>query len=287
MSAGRRPPTMLERCRRGFRRRIRQPAFRGWKRLRQRLARAEGPSTQVFVAGVQRSGTNMLMHVLERSPDTDVVHEGDPRAFDQYVMRALPVVQDLDRRSPAAFFVIKALCELDRIPAFLDAFDRPRCVWIYRDYRDVANSMLASFRSIPDTVRRLARDGDAVGWWGQGMSERTRRILGEVTARPVTDHSLAALLWYLRNVLYFEQGLDRDPRVLPVRYETLVASPTREAERVFAFLGIPFSERYTARVHATSVSRRSPPELDEEVETLCRDLLQRLDAAADSTGKAA
>lgn len=111
--------------------------------------------------------------------------------------------------------------------------------------------------------------------------------LERITQREVSDHSLAALLWYLRNILFLEGGLDRNHRVLPVRYETLVAEPTLEARRVFEFLGLPFDERYTAKVHATSVSRRSPPELDPEVEALCQDLLARLHAATEERQQAA
>ena len=35
----------------------------------------------VFVAGMQRSGTNLLMDVLDASHATQVFHETDPRAF--------------------------------------------------------------------------------------------------------------------------------------------------------------------------------------------------------------
>ena len=268
------------RVRRGFRGRVAYPLFRARKRVRQWLRPWRGERTHLFVSGVQRSGTNMLMHVLERSPETDVFHEGDPRAFDQYMMRETPVVRDLARRSRARCFVIKALAEGDRIPAFLDAFENARCVWLYRHHHDVASSMLASFRSVPETVRRMAVEGERVGWWGRGMSERTRARLQELTQRSLTNHSLAALLWYVRNLLFFEAGLAADGRVLPVRYETLVTQPAAEAERVFGFAGIPFDARVTRRVNAASVRRRAAPALDEEVEALCSDLLRRLDDAA-------
>lgn len=223
----------------------------------------------------------MAMHVLDRSPDTEVFHEGDPRAFDQYIMRETAVIQRLAGRSAARCFVIKALCEGDRIPAFLETFGNARCVWLFRHYHDVANSMIASFRSVPDTVRRLAVEGESAGWWGHGMSEQTQALLRELTQRSLTDHSLAALLWYVRNVLFFERRLGDDKRVLPVRYETLVTCPTAEARRIFGFLDLPFSARFTARINAGSVRRRAPPPLDDEVERLCGTLLQRLD---DATG---
>ncbi len=278
---------LVSRARRGFQVRVRRPLFRGWKHLRQRIRPWRGQRTRAFVAGAQRSGTNMLMHVLERSPDTEVFHEVDPRAFDQYMMRDTAVIQELAAGSPARCFVIKALCEADRIPGFLDTFDNARCVWLYRHYHDVANSMLVSFRSIPDTVHRLATEGQAAGWWGSGMSERTQSLLAELVQRPLSDHSLAALLWYVRNVLFFEHGLDEDERVVLLQYEAFVSHPESEAKRVCEFLDVPYSDRFTARVNATSVRRREPPPLDDEVDRICSELLQRFESVAAARRKAA
>ena len=63
----------------------------GKKSLLHRLVGQAGGGASrryLFVGGVQRSGTNMLMDVLERSYETDVYHERDPRAFDGYQMRS-------------------------------------------------------------------------------------------------------------------------------------------------------------------------------------------------------
>ena len=106
--------------RRSLRERAERRLYRVYKGLRQRLGQGL-PRTHVFVAGQQRSGTNMLMEVLEWSPYTDVYHETDPRAFTPgYEMRETAVIQDLARASRAPFFIVKSLCELDRLRSLLD-----------------------------------------------------------------------------------------------------------------------------------------------------------------------
>lgn len=270
--------TIASRIRSILKNRVTYPVFLGRKGLYQRLRPRQPPHRHVFVAGVQRSGTNMLMDILERSMRTDVYHERDPRAFDGYLMRELPVIHGLSQGSDAEWFVIKTLCELDQVPAFLDSFHAPRCIWIYRGYRDVANSMLVSFRSVPETVRRMAELGPAVGWWGAGMSAETQALLRRLTARPLSDHSLSALMWYARNVLFLEQGLQDDARATLCRYETLVTRPEDEGQRLCSLLGLPFRTHYVRGITGRSIGRRPSPALDDEVEAYCADLLARLDA---------
>ena len=51
--------------------------------------------TVVFVGGIQRSGTNLMIDVLERSIETDVFHERDRRAFQDFQMRPPEVIRHL------------------------------------------------------------------------------------------------------------------------------------------------------------------------------------------------
>lgn len=257
------------------------------KRLVQRVTASgrEGPELRVFVAGVQRSGTNMLMGALDRSLASDVYHESDNRAFAGYEMREPEVVADLIRRSPAPVFVIKALCELQHLPALMDRFAPARTVWIYRDFRDVTNSMMASFKSVPATVRRIAEEGAAVGWWGEGMSDDTRAFLRAAVARDPDAHTSAALLWYLRNRLFFELGLDRDQRVLLIRYEDLVTEPPRVLREVAAFAGIPYSTRLGRGIHPRSIGRRPEPAMDPQVRAACEGLMADFEAARAGSGQ--
>jgi hypothetical protein len=213
------------------------------------------------------------MAALDRSLSTDVYHETDPRAFLTYEMRNSGVIAGLVRRCPARVFVIKALCELQDLNELMARFEPARTVWLYRDYRDVANSMTASFTSIPKTVRGLADQGPDFGWWGRGLSGRTWAFLREMVAKDPNAHTSAALLWYLRNRLFFELGLDHDERVLLVRYEDLVTKPAHSLSRVAAFAGIPFTPRLGRGVHPRSVGRRPEPNLDPEVRDACEGLM--------------
>ena len=232
------------------------------------------PRELTLLAGMQRSGTNMVMEVIERSFDATVVHETDPRGFDHYQMRPPEVIDALRARCRTPVFVIKALCELQQLRHLLERFQPARAIWVVRRHEDVVNSLVVSFprqgRHLPALVA-----GDTAGWRGEGMSAATLAALRRLYHPGMDNANAAALMWYLRNVLFFEQELDRDPRVLVVAYEDLVTDPRRAFARIFGFLGLSIRPWHTRRVRAGSIRRRSPPALEPGVRELCDALAER------------
>lgn len=257
--------------------RIRHALWRQAKVWRQRL-RPRPVAQHVFVAGMQRSGTNLLMDVLDASAATQVFHETDPRAFERYEMREQAVIQQLVQASPAPVFVIKALCELDYLPALMDRFRPAKTLWVVRDWRDSVNSAVRSFGNFVPQWHRLA-NGDANDWRGRGMSPATRELLLALYRPDASEAEGAAIMWFYRNVLFFEHQLARDPRVRVVFYEALVQDPMREVAGVYDFLGLPgFNAAIAGRIHARSVKHRSPPDISPPVIALCDELLARFKA---------
>jgi hypothetical protein len=268
------PSNLLERAYK----RSRGWAFLTGKDLVQRLTRRDPSAKQVvFVAGVQRSGTNMMMSVLERSLETDVYHERDPRAFDAYEMRPPEVIRDLIDRSPAPWVVIKSLCELQDIGTLLDGFAPAKAIWVVRDLDDVVNSHLQLWTGMPESIRRIVEEGDTAGWRGRGMSADTLSVLKDHYHPGLDNPSACALFWYFRNILFFEQNLDRDPRVRLVRYEHLVTNPHETFGSLFSFLGLRYTQRVSRRVFASSVRKANPPAIDPAIRLLCEDLNARLE----------
>jgi len=256
---------------------VRHALWRHAKAWRQRL-RPRPVARHVFVAGMQRSGTNLLMDVLDASAATRVFHETDPRAFERYEMRDPAVIRQLAQSSPAPVFVIKALCELDRLPELMSLFAPSRTLWLVRDWRDSVHSAIRSFGNFVPQWQRLAH-GDANDWRGRGMSPATRELLMALYRADASEAEGAAIMWFYRNVLFFEHRLAADPRVRVVFYEALVQQPMREVAAVYDFLALSgFSAAIAGRIHARSVRHRSPPDISPAVAALCDELLARFKA---------
>lgn len=243
-----------------------------------RLGAAPG-RCHVFVAGVQRSGTNMLMELLEWSRWTDVYHETDPRAFSNYLMRPRGVIRALAARSPAPTFVIKTLCELDELRELMREFEPAKTLWIVRRFDDTVTSAVRSFPNFASQVHRLAKDKTAAEWRGNGMSDQTQQLLRQLDHAELSDTSGAALMWYYRNVLFFELGLQVDPRVRLLFYEDLVGDPVGTMQKIFDFLGLPdWSPRVTRYVYAKSVGKSRLDAIEPRVRELCDSLYARFEA---------
>lgn len=234
----------------------------------------------IFVAGQQRSGTNMLMDVLDRHWRTDVYHETDPRAFDQFQMRDLATIKTLVKRSSASHIVIKSLCESQRLRALLDAFPRARAIWLVRDHHDVSESMARQFSTTAKVLMQMRADPACGGWRREGISTSVRTLLDDCVHEDITEVSAAAFQWFMRNQLYFDQALYRDRRVKLVFYEDLVTNPEPMFEDIMASLDLDYRPALIADVSGGSVSKTGKPPIDPRIDALCRQLHDRLAIAA-------
>lgn len=272
---------MLKRKAKRARQRARRGAYLLWKRAYQRLnAAPAGHKETIFVGGMMRSGTNMVMDVLEVSPETDVFHERDPRAFDDYLMREPAVIHRLIERSNARKVVVKALLESHKIDWLLTEFAPARAVWVYRDIYDAVNSQIRQFSTAKEAVTRLATDPQWDNWRTEGMTENCRAFLKEHFTPELTEESCAAIFWYLRNQTYFDQGLDKREDVYLLRYEDCVRIPESTFARLFAWIGIGFRPDFSRRIFTSSLKKNERPAIEPAIAARCEEMMMRFDALA-------
>ncbi len=258
------------------------PAFRDRQRkhLDQIRSGWQRPQQLSFIFGCQRSGTKMLMRILDESPETRIYHENNPLAFRDFELRSNAVLRGLATSHPARCQVFKPICDSQRVGEVLADFPRSRGVWIYRQPGDVARSAVTKWAEHQRDVVDAIAAGDLARWgW------RTRDLPAELIAtiravhRPdLTDYEGALLFWWIRNSFYFAHGLDSHPRLLLVKYEDLALEPDRHFPTVFEHVGARFEARFTERVFAGSVRGEQNAEASSEILALCDELLARLDA---------
>ena len=213
----------------------------------------------VFVVGCLRSGTTMLQRMLDSHPQLAVGYDCHfipsavrrvPRGVDPALtgelvarVRAMPRfarlgladdVPDQVAKNARTYseFVSGIYTEFGRlhgkplagekapgycrhIPRLHGLFPRVRFIHLIRDGREIALSV---------------RD------WGKGPAK-----LDLAKDEPIG----AAALWWRRDVLAgLTEGRKLDPsRYLEVRYDSLVADPRGQLERIAAFLDLPFAEQ--------------------------------------------
>ncbi len=264
------------------------PAIRARRAMRKAMWRAtrhaaKTAAAPVFIVGVQRSGTNLLAYGLDEMPEFQVYNEGNRKAFTNYQLQPLPVIDSLVRQSGARFVVFKPLCDTHRTPELLDHF-RPnaRAVWAYRNVDGRVRSAVAKFGdSNLRALRTFAAGEDQRPWnaWQvQGLSTESAAFIRSLDFNGLSPESGAALFWYVRNLLYFEMRLDRRPDTILLNYDDFLAEPDRIAGALCAFLDVPYRSEMIAHVDGGRPLQRSHLAIDPRIRERCAALKEQLDA---------
>lgn len=234
----------------------------------------------LLVSGVQRSGTNMLLGILEASLQTAVFREGDARAFDNYALRDLAAVQRLIADAPARTVVFKALLEAGRLGDLMAALDAP-AIWVFRSYPDMINSYLRTWPGGRNKLDQIVAGEGLDDWRAQGLNADTLELVRRHYDPAMADGDAIALFWVYRNQMFFDQGLAERTDVLPVFYDDLVDRPTVVSRIICQFAHITFTPRLIRSVQSSSVRKHAPPALRPEIARLCDDMLARLQGVYD------
>jgi hypothetical protein len=275
------PPEVLPSRRRD---RDQEPLFRrralaSIKRLSRSIVPAPPDERRVvLIFGCQRSGTTMLQQTfLDRSWRVLILEEHDRRLVgsgpQETTWQDYSTVLGRLRRLPFEVVAAKPLVESASATELMDAAGAVKAVWMLRCYPEVARSNVNRFGT-DNPYRDLLpiRDRDALDWRWKGTTEETRETVIALLNRRLTPFDAAALFWWTRNQLYFDQRLWADDRIRILRYERACNQPDEVIRSLSDHIGLelPLSS-IVSRVRA----QPSPPktrEFDPDVERLCRTL---------------
>src|SRR5256714_3964087 len=263
-------------------------AARKWQ-WRQAHGVETGTAVPVFLVGVQRSGTNMIVRGLEAAPEFEVHNENDGRVFERFLLRPLPVVRDVVAQSRHAYVLFKPLCDSHRTAQLLDGLGTGspgRAIWAYRSMDGRVGSALAKFGDVNLRVLRGIAAGEGATWWqARGLADATLGFLRSFDYDAMSPATAAALFWYLRNRLFFDLGLDRRRDVTLVSYDAVLSDPEARMRRLCAFLGFGWRPELIAHIE-----RRSGPskgrrlDIDPRVRRPADELQHRLDGVLATSG---
>ena len=258
-------------------------AVRTWNYARSH-PRAVGRARPVYLLGVQRSGTNMLVRGFGTAPEVEVHNENDRAAFDRYKLRPDPVIEDIIAASRHTHVLFKPLCDSHRAPHLLDgiaASVEPRAIWAYRDVDGRVRSALAKFGDGNLQVLREFADGtNTTRWHVARIAPDTADLVRSFDYDTLTPESGAALMWYVRNRLYFDLDLDARDDVYLASYNDFLADPVGTMRPLAAFLGFPYRDELVAHVSARPATHQAALAIDPSIRAACDDLTSRLAAAA-------
>ena len=254
-------------------------AKRAWRR---RHGVAPGTARPVYVVGLQRSGTNMLMRGLEQAPEVEVRNENDRTVFDRFRLRSEARLRETVLASRHTHVVVKPLCDSQRVDELLDlaGMAPARAVWCYRDVDGRARSEVSKFGESNLSALRAIAAGEADGMWqADRLPESTVETIRRLDPATMSVYDGAALFWWARNRLYFDLGLDRRADLILSSYEEFVRDPEGTMRDLCRHIDFPYRPELVAHVEARTTHGTAPLDIHPEIRSLCVELRTDLDRA--------
>lgn len=250
-------------------------------RWRSKHAVEPGDAVPVYVVGLQRSGTNMLLRGFDAAPEIEVRGENDRTVFARFRLRSTEVLTRTVLASRHRFVLVKPICDSQRVDELLDlpGLAPGRAVWLWRDAHDRARSEVSKFASSNlDALRALAAGDDDGQWQSERLGEHARELVRSFDTEAMSAHTAAVLFWVVRNALFFDLHLDRRDDVWLMNYDDLVRDPQSVTRRLCTFLDFPFRRELCAHIDARSTHGRRALDIDPAVDRLADEMTTRLRA---------
>ena len=232
----------------------------------------------VLIFGCQRSGTTMLQQTfLDRSWRVLIVEEHDRRLVGRHSgpgetrWQDYPTVLRRLRRMPFEVVAAKPLVESDRAVELMDVAEPVKAIWMLRHYQGVARSNVRRF-GVNNPYRDLQPfcDDDQLDWRCRGAASETRKTVTGLMSERLSPLDAAAVFWWARNQLYFQQHLHSDDRIRIIRYDRACSGSEEVTRALSDFVDIALPPHSIASKVRTQPDAWDPAQLHPDVEELCR-----------------
>ena len=236
----------------------------------------------IFITGCQRSGTTLMTEIFDRNLNIKVFGEfSELSNMDKYKIRLNPHNQVkivIDKKN-YPFIVLKPIVENQNISELLEFFKPSKALWMYRNFKDVALSNIKKF-GIRNGINDLTpiKNNVSNNWRNEKTTEKTRQLVDKYFSEEMDPYDAAALFWYTRNILFFDQNLENSEKVRLFKYEDIVLNTKASMKKIYQFLGVNYyKDREFSIVHSMSVDKGKKISLSPHIEKICSDLNKNLD----------
>jgi hypothetical protein len=163
----------------------------------------------------------------------------------------------------------------------LGYFENSLALWMFRNYKDVASSniKLLGIQNGIDDLKPIVNN-EPNNWRSEKVSEHVRATISNYFSEDMNPYDAAVLFWWARNSIFFDRGLDRNPKVVICCYEDFVVEPESFVKSIYRRLGQSYpTTSITANVHSQSRKKGQDIGLSPQVEQLALEMQDRLEAA--------
>jgi hypothetical protein len=242
------------------------------------------------IIGCQRSGSTMMYEIFSKDPRSKVYGEfcnlnsddKDHKIRLNAVAKVKSVIDSLGH----PLVILKPLVESQHVDKLLALHKNVKCVWLFRNYRDVAASNIKKWGPMNGKNNLLPIiNQEPSNWRSESLPPETVSTVKKHYDENMSSHDAAALFWWVRNSLYFHQHLFDNSKIYTCNYKNLVSQPGVQMKELYQFIGVEYpTNSITDHVHANSVKKGKKIILSDGIEKLCQELYDNL-CKYDSNGQ--
>ena len=244
----------------------------------------------LFILGCQRSGTTLMTYIMEKDWDAKVYAEHSNLSSDDRLdglrLNSLDKVKRTIAHDRYPLIVLKPLVESQNADILLDFFYGSKALWMVRHYKDVAASNLRRF-GLDNGIKNLRyiMTDQNNNWRAERLPDYVRELVKSHFSETMNPYDAAALFWFVRNTIYFDLALDRNPAVRVCQYRELVKQPKGTMQAIYAMVNRPYpGDEIIEDVFKSSVGKGEHIELSPAIENHCREMWLRLTSASSILG---
>lgn len=251
------------------------------KIIKQRIHYPKGYTKCLMIMGCQRSGTTFISNVFSQIPYCRVFGEFSKLSDqDSGRIRLNPLDNVLNtfNNCHSPLIVCKPLVESQHANTLLQKIPNSAILWIFRNYRDVAQSDVKKFKGVAGKGNLLPIiNNETDNWRNENLSSHTRDIIKMLCSDSLSPQEYAVLFWYARNSLYFDQKLETSTHCTIWSYENFLTNSKKLMTDLFHKLALPTpADDVTSKAYSSSVNKAKNVTLSKEIEDLCENMYQRL-----------
>jgi len=258
------------------------------KPIFQKIFYPKGHQHVLLIMGCQRSGTTLISNVFDQIRYARVFGEFSSLSnIDPSRIRLNPIdnVKKQLHSVSAPLVVTKPLVESQNATYLLNHIKNSHILWVIRDYKDVALSDIKKFTKSAGHGNILPIiKGELNNWRAENISKETLTIINELYSDKLNALEYACLFWYVRNILYFEQGLDKLDTTTTWSYEQFVSEPLNHINILLTKLKLKVQpNKVVNNVFDHSVGSAENFDINADITILCESLMGRFTNITNNT----
>jgi hypothetical protein len=159
----------------------------------------------------------------------------------------------------------------------LDYFQDSKAIWMYRNFRDVANSCIKKW-GLDNGKNNLNPIINNVkgNWRSEYVPLKSREVINKYYNGKIDPYDAVLLFWYIRNMLYFDLELYKRPDIILCKYEDLVTNPENTMKIIYKFIGYQYPYRnITEGIKSSQIAPSKEIDNTNSIEIICDNLLEK------------